>query len=482
MKAKADRYEYARTTFTELRLPDWRLSGQTVGSGAQSAVCTIQRTSDGQHAVFRCLIDPADGTARARFRRETEALAGVSHPNVLRLIASGETWYISELGKPLDLYWGSFVKTHGLIDLEEESLRIVSGIAAGLAACHIRGLVHRDIKPANIVVYSRDGVSVPVLIDFGVVWVDGAERLTEQGSAVGNARYAPDALRTRSDTCPPWVDVFELVQVFQWMMSELDEKHYWKRPTHWRYVEYPAGCSVGFVNAIRALGAAGSSESTAPKDGAELCVLIDQLFARGAVELTAGFALGAEASAAIAAGQQRINLQRAQDQEVIDASHQVASIMYDELKEALEAWAAPPLTITHSRRFNQLFTGDMNERVMLELTFEVPLAGSFSVQMRIEDFVPSRWPDGGKPLSLEDTYAYVCIFQRVPKRIAAGGQFPSDELRFAIERDGTISRRDEHWSRIERADTHSICVELGRWINHPQALTAAAAWGPLQRP
>ena len=101
-----------------------------------------------------------------RFRRERQALAGLDHPNIARLIDGGTT----EAGQPyyaMEYVAGvpvtEFARAHGL-DLRDR-LKLFRGICDAVSSAHRQLVIHGDIKPANVLV-SADGA--PKLLDFGL--------------------------------------------------------------------------------------------------------------------------------------------------------------------------------------------------------------------------------------------------------------------------------------------------------------------------
>ena len=107
-----------------------------------------------------------DGDAgRALVRREAQALARLSHPNVVQIYEVGEhegrlfvaMEYVD--GEPLDVWQRRPGRRLG------ELLGAYRQAAAGLAAAHAAGLVHRDFKPANAIVGADGRVRV---LDFGL--------------------------------------------------------------------------------------------------------------------------------------------------------------------------------------------------------------------------------------------------------------------------------------------------------------------------
>src|SRR5262249_23136165 len=84
-------------------------------------------------------------------------------------------------------------------------IRLVSDLAAGVAAVHARGLIHRDIKPANVILHD-DGR--PRLVDFGLATHLASGRLQELG---GTPNYmAPEQACAESDRIDFRTDVFGL--------------------------------------------------------------------------------------------------------------------------------------------------------------------------------------------------------------------------------------------------------------------------------
>jgi serine/threonine-protein kinase len=138
----------------------------------------------------------------ARFEREVQLTASLTHPNTVTIYDFGRTaegifYYAMELldGVALDV----------LVDLEgaqpaERALHVLDGVAAALEEAHEVGLIHRDIKPANIILCKQGGVfDVPKVLDFGLVKdiSVGAVSLTATGSVAGTPLYmAPESILT----------------------------------------------------------------------------------------------------------------------------------------------------------------------------------------------------------------------------------------------------------------------------------------------
>ena len=263
---------------------NWKRSLGKAMQGGQATAFPV-RHEDGREGVYREIKDPMSQLDRARFRRELEILSGkVHHRAIVTLFDwsadSDQPWYISELGDPFDRWWFQ-VKT----DLREvpatlvdRAVSVLVELSSALSTCHDHGVVHRDIKPKNLVVKRGVAEPWPVLIDFGLAHVETGTRLTPAGQTVGNARFSPDIMRNRLEEVPPWLDVFDLAQLFIWMLDDKAPKDHWQRPVHWKYAVYGDRLPEDLKLSIRAFTAACSTQDTSPANGAEVLELLRRLF------------------------------------------------------------------------------------------------------------------------------------------------------------------------------------------------------------
>ena len=123
--------------------------------------------SDGRRLVLKTVVpDAVTGAARARFMRETRALAAVDHPAVVRVHGLGD-----HEGTPwvaMDYVQGTDLKR---VLAERRTLAVALALgyaidaAEGLVAAHDAGVVHRDIKPSNLILTPEGRI---VLVDFGI--------------------------------------------------------------------------------------------------------------------------------------------------------------------------------------------------------------------------------------------------------------------------------------------------------------------------
>ena len=121
------------------------------------------------------LIKPEAGTdpiALARFEREVQSAARLSHPNTIEIFDYGHTddgtfYYVMEYLQGLSL--ADLVRQYGPLP-PGRVIYLFRQVCAGLAEAHALGLVHRDLKPANVFVAVRGGESdVAKVLDFGLV-------------------------------------------------------------------------------------------------------------------------------------------------------------------------------------------------------------------------------------------------------------------------------------------------------------------------
>ena len=123
-----------------------------------------------------------------RFRREAQAAANLSHPNIVGIYdwgQEGSTYFIvMELIEGRSLR--DVLREEGPL-LPRRAIEISAEVAAALSVAHRSGLVHRDIKPGNMLLAADGTVKVT---DFGIAraWDDSSE-LTKTGSVIGTATY-----------------------------------------------------------------------------------------------------------------------------------------------------------------------------------------------------------------------------------------------------------------------------------------------------
>jgi serine/threonine-protein kinase len=153
-----------------------------------------------------------DPQALARFEREVQAAARLSHWNSIEIFDYGRTaegvfYYVMEYLPGLNLH--ELVEQYGPLS-PARAIHFLRQTCRALHEAHAMGLLHRDIKPGNIFAAQRGGVyDVAKLLDFGLVKTI-AQRgpsldLTQEGAVTGSPLYmAPeqathDSIDVRSD-------------------------------------------------------------------------------------------------------------------------------------------------------------------------------------------------------------------------------------------------------------------------------------------
>jgi hypothetical protein len=137
----------------------------------------------------------ADPNARLRFEREAQAVAGLSHPNIVSIYTVGQLddgtpYFAMQYVQGRSL--AARLASDGPLDTQQ-TRRVVGEVAAALAAAHAKGVIHRDIKPANVL---HDEELDRVLVsDFGIAAVlpssdaPAPTKLTATGIMVGTPQY-----------------------------------------------------------------------------------------------------------------------------------------------------------------------------------------------------------------------------------------------------------------------------------------------------
>jgi serine/threonine-protein kinase len=153
-----------------------------------------------------------------RFRREAQAAANLSHPNIVNVYDWGKyegTYFIAMeyvQGRTL----ADILKTNQQLT-PTQAAEIASEVAAALGFAHEAGLAHRDIKPANILIGANGQVKVA---DFGIARAMNASteaNLTQAGSVMGTASYfSPEQAQgaqpdPRSDLYSLGIVMYEMV-------------------------------------------------------------------------------------------------------------------------------------------------------------------------------------------------------------------------------------------------------------------------------
>jgi serine/threonine-protein kinase len=189
-----------REAFEAKQLGQYRLK-RLLGAGGMGEVYLAEHQLMKRPVAIK-LIKPGkagDPQALARFHREVQATAKLTHWNTIEIFDYGHTddgtfYYVMEYlpGKSL----ADLVLQHGPL-APERVVAILEQTCEALAEAHRIGLIHRDIKPGNIFAAERGGVyDVAKLLDFGLakpVIATADVNLTQDGAITGSPLFmAPE--------------------------------------------------------------------------------------------------------------------------------------------------------------------------------------------------------------------------------------------------------------------------------------------------
>jgi hypothetical protein len=167
-----------------------------VAAGGMGEVFRARDRVTGEAVAVKVMSDGRDHRS-ARFAREIELLAELSHPGIVRYVAHGET-PSGQLFLVMEWLDGEDLKAR----LERkaltmgEAVALATRVAETLGAAHARGIVHRDLKPSNLFLPGGRIDAVTVL-DFGIAHRPGRTQLTQTGIMIGTPGYmAPEQART----------------------------------------------------------------------------------------------------------------------------------------------------------------------------------------------------------------------------------------------------------------------------------------------
>lgn len=191
-----------------------------LGEGGMGAVF-LARERALQRLVAIKVLDPELGASpifRARFEREAQTSAQLTHPNIVAIYRVGATarlaYFVMQFVDGLSL--AEKLRGGGPLPLHD-SLRYAREVAGALGAAHRRGVIHRDVKPQNVLLDAETGRCM--VTDFGIASVAGAadrsreqtdEPLTGAGMVMGTPRYMSPEQATGVRDLPGASDLYAL--------------------------------------------------------------------------------------------------------------------------------------------------------------------------------------------------------------------------------------------------------------------------------
>lgn len=172
---------------------------RVIGSGRMGTIYLAQSPDLPRHDALKVLngdlVD--DPGFRARFLREADVGAQLSHPNIVAVYRRGSTedgglWiamqYVDGVDADTALRSGMMTPVR--------AVHIVVEIAKALDYAHSKGIVHRDVKPANFLLSGSVGRDERVLLgDFGIAHAGGSDHTDTDGPVMATVAYAaPEVL------------------------------------------------------------------------------------------------------------------------------------------------------------------------------------------------------------------------------------------------------------------------------------------------
>ena len=161
---------------------------EIIGTGGMAVVYKARCHRLNRLVAIKILKDEFSGDEefRRRFRAEGEAVAMLSHPNIVQVYDVSSTdnanFMVMELIDGISLK--QYMEKKGVLNWKE-TLHFAMQITKGLEHAHGRGIVHRDIKPHNVMVLKNGSVKV---MDFGIARVmNKSNTLTKE--ALGSVHY-----------------------------------------------------------------------------------------------------------------------------------------------------------------------------------------------------------------------------------------------------------------------------------------------------
>jgi serine/threonine-protein kinase len=218
-------YTMRRDLQAAARLGNYVIEGE-LGKGGMGKVYRAQHAMIRRPTALKVMEADAARSpeAIARFEREVQLSATLSHPNTITIYDFGRTedstfYYVMEYLEGVDLQ--SMVKQYGPV-APARTAYILRQVCGSLSEAHKRGIVHRDLKPSNVFLTERGGEHDFVkVLDFGLAKRTSPEpgdvALTQVGSIFGTPLFmAPETAAEQA--ADPRSDQYSVGCIAYWML------------------------------------------------------------------------------------------------------------------------------------------------------------------------------------------------------------------------------------------------------------------------
>jgi tRNA A-37 threonylcarbamoyl transferase component Bud32 len=217
-----------QSAYNARRFQQYRLK-EKLGAGGMGEVYRAEHLLLKRPCVIKLIRQEksTDAASLARFEREVQSTAQLTHWNSLEIFDYGHTddgvfYYVMEYlsGKSLE----DLVSEHGPLP-PERAVHFLRQVCRALREAHQLGLIHRDLKPANIFAANLGGVhDVAKLLDFGLVRQATADRpeslsLTQEGSFSGSPLYMPPEQVVAYNEVDGRADIYALGAVAYFLLT-----------------------------------------------------------------------------------------------------------------------------------------------------------------------------------------------------------------------------------------------------------------------
>jgi serine/threonine-protein kinase len=201
--------------------------GEKLGEGGMGEVYLAEHQFLKRPAALK-LIKPdssANPIALARFEREVQSAAMLSHPSTIQIFDYGHTeagtfYYVMEYLPGLNL--SDLVRQFGPLE-PGRIVYLMRQVCGALGEAHRYGLVHRDLKPGNILVAILGGkCDVAKVLDFGLVKLTstpGAVQLTADYTVSGTPQYMSPEQATASEHIDGRADIYALGGIMYFLLA-----------------------------------------------------------------------------------------------------------------------------------------------------------------------------------------------------------------------------------------------------------------------